>query len=234
MSAHAILTGARRRFYELDGPWHRCRLLERLGSQRYSRPALFNMDVRLAELMPWRDGTFFEAGAHDGYTQSNTYYLERYRGWSGILVEPIPQLRRKCERRRPRSRVFGCALVGQEDGEGRVTIRVNDLMSHVSRADRAGDGGAAGDGFISVPARTLTSVLDAAAARDIDLMVLDLEGQESEVLRGLDLDRLHPRYMLIEALERARQQGAIDAALASHYEFVEPLSDYDLLYKLRD
>jgi hypothetical protein len=79
---------------------------------RYSQPALFGMDRRLEALMPWPGGTFLEAGAHDGYTQSNTYFLEHHRGWSGVLVEPVPELRAKCERRRPRAQVFGCALVG--------------------------------------------------------------------------------------------------------------------------
>src|SRR3954469_21340764 len=108
------LTAARRAFYNLDGPWLRCRLFEALGSRRYSWPALNDLDRSLQRLLPDRPGTFMEAGAHDGYTQSNTYYLERFRGWHGVLVEAVPELHAKAARRRRRSRVVQAALVGPE------------------------------------------------------------------------------------------------------------------------
>jgi hypothetical protein len=41
------------------------------------------MDRKLDELFDGRPGFFVEAGANDGYQQSNTYYLEHLRGWSG-------------------------------------------------------------------------------------------------------------------------------------------------------
>jgi FkbM family methyltransferase len=227
---------ARRRFYNLGGPWYRCRVFEALGSQRYSCPALFGMDRRLAELMPWRDGVFVEAGAHDGYTQSNTYYLERHRGWSGVLVEPVPELRALCERRRPRSRVVGCALVDPGFRGGSVEVRFGDLMSTVGPDDGQADGGLAPPpgrrGYtVTVPARTLSDVLAEAGVVASDLIVLDVEGRELDVLAGLDLERHAARYLLVEALDRPAQQPAIDAALAPLYAFVEALSDYDLLYR---
>ena len=33
-------------------------------------------------------GYYFDIGAHDGRTSSNTFHLES-RGWGGILVEPM-------------------------------------------------------------------------------------------------------------------------------------------------
>ena len=36
-------------------------------------------------------GIFIEVGASDGYTLSNTYWFEKVRNWSGLVVEPIPQ-----------------------------------------------------------------------------------------------------------------------------------------------
>jgi hypothetical protein len=38
-----------------------------------------------------RGGFFIEAGAHNGVEASNTLYLEKKLGWTGILVEPNPQ-----------------------------------------------------------------------------------------------------------------------------------------------
>jgi FkbM family methyltransferase len=243
----------RRRFYELGGPWYRCRLFEALGSRRYSQPALFGMDRRLAELVR-QGGTFVEAGAHDGYTQSNTYYLERWQGWSGVLVEPVPQLRARCVRRRPRARVFGCALVGPDDGQT-VAIRLEDLMSEIvpsgtivdGKHDANGErvaGGVLGAcdldprpqdarGAIEVPARTLSSVLDEAGLAEVDVIVLDLEGAELAAIAGLDRERHAARFILVETLDRGAQQPALDAALAPDYEFFEAFSPYDVLYRRR-
>jgi FkbM family methyltransferase len=228
---------ARQAFYKLDGPWYRRGIAEALGSKRYSRPALFGLDARLQELMPWAGGTFFEAGAHDGYTQSNTYFLERHRGWSGVLVEPVPELRAKCRRRRPRSRVFDCALVGPEHVGEEVSIHFGDLMSTIGDSEHAQGGliTAGRDAYsVSVPARTLRWVLEEAGMGALDLMILDLEGHEREVLSGDPLGDLAPRYMLLETLDRSAQQPGLDEALAGEYDFAQALSDYDLLYRRRD
>lgn len=37
-----------------------------------------------------RNGFFIECGAYDGETRSNTLNLERYYGWTGILIEADP------------------------------------------------------------------------------------------------------------------------------------------------
>jgi FkbM family methyltransferase len=233
--AAPIIDDARRRFYNLGGPWYRCRIFEAFGSTRYARPALFNMDRKLCQLMPWRGGTFVEAGAHDGYTQSNTYYLERHRGWSGVLVEPVPELQTLCKRRRPNSQVVGCALVGPSHGAGVVDIHFGDLMSVIGdHRDHACDGLAVAgrDGYtVGVPARTLADVLTETKLGAIDLLVLDIEGHELDVLAGLDFERHAPRYLLVEALKRELQKPALDRVLAAHYRFVEALSEYDLLYR---
>src|SRR4051794_30160124 len=84
---------------------------ERLGIERLSMPALGDLDRKLQRYLPERGGTFVEAGANDGYRQSNTYYLERFKGWTGVLVEPVPALYEQCRKDRPRSQVFNCALV---------------------------------------------------------------------------------------------------------------------------
>jgi FkbM family methyltransferase len=236
-SGSRALHWARRLFYNRGGPWCRAKLFEAFGSKRYSRPALFGMDRRLAEIMSWEDGTFVEAGAHDGFTQSNSYYLEQERGWSGLLVEPIPELHALCKRRRPRSRVVQSALVGPERNGEPVEIHFGDLMSTVAAGREHAAGGLAVTGregySVEVPGRTLSTLLDELELARIDLLVLDLEGAELEALAGLDFARHAPRYVLIETLERAEQQPLLEAALAPRYEFAEALSDYDILFRLR-
>ena len=219
----------------------RRRMFERVGSGRYSRPALFDLDTKLEAYLPERGGLFVEAGAYDGYLQSNTYYFERIKGWSGVLVEPVPELYKACLRERPSSRVFNCALV-PPDLEGRpVQIRVGGLMSLVHGAQGSPDadaahalggtrGGRDPSYDIQVEGRTLSSVLDEAGVREIDLLVLDVEGYEAEALSGLELDRHAPRFLLVELLEAERTSAGIEAVIGGRYEAVEQLSPYDRLY----
>ena len=201
------------------------------------------MDRKLEQYLPTGPGFFVEAGANDGYLQSNTYYLERFKGWSGVLVEPIPELFDRCVVERPRSMVFNCALVREGYPDPTVRMHYGGLMSVVSGARgsteadeehvRVGNPfGWDRNYFLDVPARTLSSVLDEADAKTIDLLSLDVEGYEVEALLGLRLESHAPRLVLIEALETERR-ASIRNALGTSYEFVTDLSPNDLLFRLR-
>jgi FkbM family methyltransferase len=216
----------------------RRRAFERFSSYRFSRTGAHGIDEKLQRYLDFDGGFFVEAGANDGVNYSNTYYLERARGWTGVLVEGIPSLYRACVRHRPRSRVVNCALV-PPDAEGRlVKMHYSNLQSIVSgalpyehveaglrsQAERTYD--------VQVPGRTLSSVLDEARPPRFDLLVLDVEGYEAEVLRGLDLDRHAPRFALIEVLNEPARAG-IEAALGGRYEEVERLTPTDVLFRHR-
>ena len=113
----------------------RRRAFESVGSRRFSRPAHAGIDAQLQRYLPDRPGVFVEAGANDGYTWSNTYYLERWRGWRGVLVEAIPQLAAECRTLRTRSQVFDCALVSDAVPGGTVTMTYADLGSLITGSE---------------------------------------------------------------------------------------------------
>lgn len=218
----------------------RRRAFERMGYFRYSQPALHAMDRKLDRIIDIDGGSFVEAGGHDGYTQSNTYYLERFRNWRGVLVEPMPEMAEQARRNRPGSLLFQCALVGPADEGGTIEIGFGDLFSQVR--------GEADDLWVrnglvlgwrdhrveSVPARTLSSVLDEAGVEHLDLLSLDVEGHEAQVLSGLDLARHAPAWILIEMhdLDAGRQE--IGRLLGDRYVEHELLSPLDVLYRRDD
>jgi FkbM family methyltransferase len=224
----------------------RRRAHERLGSEKLSRPALHDMDRKLERHLPSRPGFFVEAGGYDGYTQSNTYFLERFRGWRGVLVEPVPELYRECVIERPRSRVFNCALVADDDAAETVRVRYGGLMSLVSGSgglpaaeeEHAQSGMQFGwdeSYMVDVPARTLSSVLDEAGAPpEIDFLSLDVEGYEASVLRGLDQERYSPELVLVEMHDPDAVRAGIDEALGERYAQVDQLSPLDFLYRRRN
>jgi FkbM family methyltransferase len=216
----------------------RRRAFEGFSSYRFSRTGAHGIDEKLKRHLDLEGGFFVEAGANDGVNFSNTYYLERARGWTGVLVEGIPSLYRACLRHRPRSRVVNCALVPPEAEGELVTMHYSNLQSivagalpyeHVeaglrSQGERTYD--------VQVPGRTLSSVLDEANPARFDLLVLDVEGYEAQVLRGLDLDRHAPRFALIEVLSDAARME-VEAALGGRYEEVERLTPTDVLFRHR-
>lgn len=218
----------------------RRRASESVGLDWYSHPAYDRLDRKLAEYLPERRGTFVEAGAFDGYWGSNTYWFERFRGWSGVLIEPVPELADRARKERPRSQVFQCALVPPEYSGTRITLLFRGTASVVLGAGgdaedhgRAGAGSGGGETFeLEVPVRLLSDVLDEASVDRIDLLSLDVEGFEPSVLRGLDLTRHRPRFLLVEMLSEDEQRPAIEATLGPDYHHEAQLSHRDHLYRL--
>jgi FkbM family methyltransferase len=219
---------------------------EALGSARYSRMALNGLDRKLERHLDFDGGVFVEAGANDGVEQSNTYFLEIFRGWTGLLIEPEPLLAAACRRNR-RARVAQAALVATEEPGATVELHCAGLMSTLEGA--LGDAAAtarhvqtglmvqpelAGTRRERVPARTLSALLDEAGmASPVDLLSLDVEGAEPGALRGIDYARHAPRFICVET----REAAAIAAILEPRYRVVEVLHDAgtyrDLLYTLR-
>jgi FkbM family methyltransferase len=183
---------------------------------------LDNLDERLLPHVRRRRGTFVELGAFDGVNQSNTAWLEANRGWRGILVEPIPEAYEQCVRNRPLATVVNCACVADDYSDPTVEMVYSGLMSIVRGARSSEETDEAwvslGEELqqlsrytFTVPARTLTAVLDEHRLRCVDLLSLDVEGYEIEVLKGLDLERLSLRYILVEESGR----GEVDSYLTA-------------------
>jgi FkbM family methyltransferase len=203
--------------------------------------ALYGMDRKLEHYIGFKGGTFIEAGANDGLAQSNTYFLEKKFGWTGLLVEPVPKYFRMCSRAR-NARTVNCAL-GPVEKEGTeleilsgglmsVPTAVQDRFLHGrSVRDHAAFGarefGSQGPQIVRTPIRALSSLLDEAGIQKIDFFSLDVEGFELEALQGLDLSRHRPTFMLIET-ERPQEVASF---LGSHYDLVDSLSHHDFLFR---
>jgi len=205
---------------------------------------LNDLDKKLEPYIKSRRGFFVEAGANNGIRQSNTLYFEKYMGWKGLLIEPIPELAAECGMNRPRCIVENCALVSDNYSSDTVVMQYCNLMSLVKGGMKSEEEEAEhlkrGRQFldnleeiyeIAVPARTLTQVLDQYEVEHIDLLSLDVEGYEAEVLSGIDFDKYRPRYMLIEV----RYPEDVEAVIKRWYHPVAVLTiqpNYqDVLYE---
>lgn len=170
-----------------------------------------------------RNGFFVEVGAFDGINLSNSYHFEQI-GWTGVLIEPDPDKAALCRSSRPGSKTYQCAAAASpeisevtffrvESGEVYSTTKLTS--DHARRIDHMG----LASKPISVPARTLDTILEEAGAPAIDFVSIDVEGAETEVLRGFDIRRWKPAIVVIESNSKLRLPEVRDYFTSNGYAF---------------
>lgn len=167
-----------------------------------------------------RGGFFVEAGAGDGEFLSNTLWLETELGWSGLLLEVDPVSYRHLawkqrrawisntclsRERHPRGAVFETLSKEMEfriwhsaapwvyhsntrEVDAHPTLPSDDLNKSSMRAYSRG---------LCFPLASYLTVLNATV---IDLLSLDIKGQEWAVLRNLPLAEWRVRSLAVEHL----------------------------------
>ena len=169
-----------------------------------------------------RGGFFLDIGGADGFSESNTYILERVYDWAGICVEPNPSLfallsaRRKCT----------CVqeIIDQNEAEVEFVLSGQEsrlLGKTINRGFvlRKGE-------IIRLRAMTLESLLMRYRAPDtIDYFSLDVEGAETSILKPFPFNKYKFLSMTIE-----RPSPELNALLFKEgYVFVRN-SLYDSFY----
>jgi FkbM family methyltransferase len=151
-------------------------------------------------------GVFFDVGAFEPITISNSYHFEK-NGWACYCFEAntngIPLLKQH------RANVYNYAISDQDKDIVEfniVTLRESWTASYsaISLSDEYqrifGKIPASAVSKISVPQKTLNSVItnEIPDILRIDIMSLDIEGGELDCLKGLDIHKYKPRVMVIE------------------------------------
>ncbi len=150
-------------------------------------------------------GFFVDVGAHDGISYSNSAFFEFHRKWTGICVEPNPRVFEKLRSARS-VRCENCGL-GAVSGVLRFTsisgyaemlsgftdFYANEHKERIAR-ELQKHGGTATE--LSIAVKPLFELLDRNQV--IDFMSIDTEGNELDVLRGIDFERQQIRVFVIE------------------------------------
>lgn len=200
-------------------------LYSQKGQIRFVLEVVFNY----AKNGLYRDGYFVDLAAAHPTQISNTFFLEKWLGWRGVLIDANPSFARLLRDNRV-SQVFECAVASTNGAF--VDFRV----------DNGELGGIVGDAFdnnlafrakelkkakiLQVQTRTLESILDEAKApRLIDYLSLDVEGAELEVLKNFNFSKYRFKCMTVE-----RPPLELDLLLDRHGYIQVQHSIFDTFY----
>lgn len=142
-------------------------------------------------------GFFVEFGAGDGITYSNTYWLEKDRGWYGLLIEPDP---RHVIEGREHCWVDRGAVVGPP-GVISLGLTVDPFLSGEYRySSHSREQALQVTERIQIESIPLTVTLKKYRIEGVDLLSVDTEGTEIEAWKTLDLKLYQPKVVIMEFL----------------------------------
>jgi FkbM family methyltransferase len=173
--------------------------------------------------MNFRNGFYIEAGANDGITQSNTKYLQDALGWKGLLVEPSATAFDKLMSNRPGNFYRNACLVSENFSNKTIKGDFDgSLMSSVDGVRRNSDPKSVNE----VECARLGDILDDLKVEKVDFLSLDTEGYELEVLKGLNINKHHPSFILVEVYKTQKRE-VFRFLNSHHYRLIECISNFN-------
>ena len=197
-----------------------------------------NLDEQIIKkYLNFNNGFFIEVGGNDGITQSNTAFLEFNMGWKGLLIESIPQKFNQMVKNRANSICVNTCLSDVDD----EIVEFNDvnLMSFVTGARKSHEDdknwileGEKCQGINSkkytLKTKKLQTIIEENKINKIDFFSLDVEGYELNVLKGINLNKIRPKYILIEC---THQKEIFEYMSSNGYTCIDKFVVHDFLFE---
>lgn len=158
--------------------------------------------------------TYLDIGAFHPTILSNTalFYM---RGERGVCVEPDPELCALIAGARPRDKVINAGVSAGKETSAEFFVMSQRTLNTLSRGDaealdRAGTYRI--EKVISVPLIAPNDIIEANFERHPNILSLDTEGNDLNILRGVNFERFRPEIVCVEMLtfsEDRREQRKV-------------------------
>jgi FkbM family methyltransferase len=149
-----------------------------------------------------RKGFYVDVGAHHAIRFSNTYALYR-KGWRGLNIDATPGSMESFKKFRPDDLNVEIAISSRKKPLIFNVFKEGVLNTFDETLAKSYiENGWELEKTIELVPKTLKEVLDKhlKAGQKIDLMSVDVEGEDLEVLKSNDWERYCPEIIIIEAL----------------------------------
>ena len=202
--------------------------------------AQFLSSVMIKKVSPQTTPYFVEIGANDGKYLSNTFTLENTFGWNGLLSEVNSSLTQTLFLNRPKSKIdvravdeisgikkaFNQSKNSEYSALEGVSLHTDQFIDSISEV---------------VETVNLTDLLEEfKSPKWIDFLSIDTEGNEFDILKGLNFNLFKFNYIAVEV---SRNQEEITEILGSngYVRILEEVSlwdqwwvSQDVMLKLKD
>lgn len=147
-------------------------------------------------------GTYIDIGALDGKHLSNTYFFEQ--NWRGVCIEPNSFFYYLLKKNRPNSICLKNAIADYDRDDidfaenyfGTLSTLKPELYESTFRKyykDRLKK-----YNIVKINVRKLDTIIKENNIDKIDILSIDVEGEELNVLLGLDINLYKPRIIIVE------------------------------------
>jgi len=184
-------------------------------------------------------GVFVDIGAHNGVELSNTYFFEKFRGWKGICIEPVPAIFEKLVQNRNSININGCIAANkgtfrflEVSGYAEMLSGMLDQYSekHLERIDREISKYGGSKKIIEVPGYNINELLQSHGLTQIDYCSIDTEGNEFEILKTIRFDQIRIEVFTVE--NNYGNNAIMDFMDSNGYELIKKMS-CDEVYQLK-
>ena len=168
--------------------------------------------------------TFLEFGATDGLEYSNSYTLEKFYGWKGILAEPDPQWHKHLKNNRPDAKIiFDCVWANSNEKLNFLSSDVGvystiDSFKFSDKDSMPGNTDLRNKSSKNITVNTI-SLNDLIKKKfnntPPSYISIDTEGSEYEILSNLDFKKYCPKVFTIEH-NYTNYQNKIDDLMISN------------------
>jgi len=227
----------------LDRSDQHLKFLKTLGTENYhhilplldkSKSQLLQDIFVLTETNFMRGGYFVEIGAANGIDLSNTYLLEKFYSWKGILVEPASTFLEEIQKNRPKASIETLCVWSDSIS----TLDFNETKSpeystidSFSNKDKHKYNRHKGRVY-KVKTISINDLLEKYnSPKIIDYLSIDTEGSEYEILKNLNFEKYIFRVITVEHIYGKNRQLIHDLMAKNGYSRkFEELSLYEDWY----
>jgi len=156
------------------------------------------------------EGALIECGASNGIHNSVGLYFEQ-RGWKAVNIEPNPG-------------TYKGLIVNRPDSLWNLNLALSDTVGEATFKWKTGNlcDGTLEDKSLGiketsalVSTTTYKKMVENLALKRVDLFILDVEGHEASVIRGMEGTSVWPDYFVIET-NKHNPPEVVAASLAPH------------------